>query len=361
MYKISIIIPAHNEGKYLEECLKSIIEQTMDFREFEIIMVDDASEDNTFEIMKKYADKYDNFFAYKRDEKSGSAGLPRNEAIQHATGKYLMFIDADDTYEKDACEKMYNAIEETGADFVTANAIDMTEDGEKTDVFMSREKYVSQEISIKNIKYDVLPMSCSACFKIINTEFVKKNNLHFLHGVPAEDSYFSYTSLMKSNKAYYLSEVIYNYRKRYSENNLSVSTTFSEKYFENINYSYGEIYNEFKKNNYLEYYDAYYLNGLFYILFNFITSNKIDLGQRKRILTMLKWFFDIYDLIGIDLEKLNDSTGVIDLIVNVHNNNIDEAVSIAQKLQDDFNKLSREEVHNIKYDLQERAKVLERG
>ena len=112
MYKISIIIPAHNEGKYLEECLESIIDQTMDFREFEVIMVDDASEDNTFEIMKKYADKYENFMAFKRNEKSGSAGLPRNEAIEHATGKYLMFIDADDTYERDACEKMFNAIED---------------------------------------------------------------------------------------------------------------------------------------------------------------------------------------------------------------------------------------------------------
>lgn len=361
MYKISIIIPAHNEGKYLDECIDSIINQTMDFKEFEIIMVDDASEDNTFEVMQKYANKYDNFFAYHREEKSGSAGLPRNEAISKATGKYLMFIDADDTYEKDACEVMYQAIEETGADFVTANSIDMTEDGEKTDIFMSEEKYPSQEISIKTIKFSVLPMSCSACFKIFNTEFVKKNNLRFLRGVPAEDSYFSYTSLMKAKKVYYLNKIIYNYRKRYSENNLSVSTNFSQKYFENINYSYGEIYNAFKENGYIEYYDAYYLNSLFYILFNFITSNKIDKEQRKYILIMLKWFFDIYDLLGIKLKNLNDKTGVIELIEKVHANQIDEAVIISEKLYNDFNALSRLEVRSIKRDLQERAKVLERG
>ncbi len=358
MYKISIIIPAHNEGKYLSICLESIIAQTMNFREFEVIMVDDASTDNTFEIMKEYADKYDNFFAYSRSTPSGTAGRPRNEAIEKATGKYLMFIDADDTYEKDACEKMYNAIEETDADFVTANAVDMTEDGIKTDIFMDSEKYPSQWIDIKNIKRNVLPMSCSACFKIVRTDFVKENNLRFLEGVPAEDSYFSYTSFMKSKKAYYLNEIIYNYRKRYSENNLSVSTNFSQKYFENVYSAYEKIYKEFKNNNYLEYYNAYYLNGLFYVFFNFLTSNKLDYDQRKYILGMAQWFFKILDELKIDLSLLNDTSGVVDMIISIKDNDIDKAINIFKEIEPKISQSTREEIRNLKNDLQERAKLL---
>ena len=75
MYKISIIIPVHNEEKYLEECLKSIINQTMDFKDLEVIMIDDASVDNSYAIMQDYSNIYENFIALRRTEKSGSAGL----------------------------------------------------------------------------------------------------------------------------------------------------------------------------------------------------------------------------------------------------------------------------------------------
>ena len=358
MYKISIIVPAHNEEKYIEQCLQSIINQTMDFKNFEVIMIDDASTDNTYEIMKKYDDYYHNFISIKRNIASGSAGRPRNDAIKIASGKYLMFIDADDTYEQDACECMYNMIEETGADFITANAIDMTEDGEKTNLFMSIDAYDNQEIKIENLKRNVLPMSCSACFKIFNTKFVKDNNLKFLEGVPAEDSYFSYTSLMKSQKAYYLNKVIYNYRKRYSENNLSVSTNFSQRYFENINYSYRKIYDEFNNNGCIQYYNAYYLNGLFYVLFNFITSNKLDLDQRENILNLMQWFFNILTELNIDLNLIHDEIGIIEFILKVENNDIENAIKIFESIQLKIQNLTREQIRDLKYNLREKAKVL---
>lgn len=362
MYKISIIIPAHNEGKYIEECLNSIINQTFELNEIEVIMIDDASSDNTFEIMKCYSEKYNNFFAYKREEKSGSAGKPRNDALKYVHGKYIMFIDADDLYENDACEKLFNAIEKTSADFVTANAVYMSEDGLTIlDTFMNPSQYNSQVLKISNIKDNVLPMSCSVCFKIFSTDFVRKNNLKFLEGVPAEDSYFSYSSLIKSRKAYFLNEIVYKYRRRYSENNLSTSTNFSADYFKKINSAYKAIYDKFKENNYIKYYDAYYINGLAYVLFNFITSNKLNANERIDTLEMLKWFIDVLDEIGIDACQIEGFDELKKIILDVKLGRIKETVYEIESFRKILIEYNQQEIHSYKNKFKENLKVIRKG
>lgn len=357
MYKISIIIPVHNEEKYLKECVESIINQTMNFRDIEVIMIDDASEDNSYNIIQNYSKQYNNFIALKRNEKSGSAGRPRNEALEYVHGKYIMFIDADDTYEKDACEIMYNAIEETNSDFVTANAANVEEDGKtRISVFMDENKYNNQLINMDMLKNDVLPMSCSVCFKIFSADFVKKNNLKFLEGVPAEDSYFSYSALMKADKAYFINKIIYNYRKRFSENNLSTSTNFSIKYFRNINLAYNTIYKKFKENGYIECYKIYYLNSMLYVLFNFITSNKLNEEEICEVINMLKWLFDVLDELKINLSNLDCDKEFLSLICEIKSGNVGQAYDILQSIKIRIKDYSKDEIRNIKLDL--KAKMI---
>ena len=110
----------YNVEKYLEECIKSVIRQTIGFENIELIIVDDCSTDKSFEIAQRYSQKYENCIAIHLDQKSGSAGKPRNEGMKVAKGKYLMFSDPDDFFNLSAFEKMYNAIEEKKADFVIA-------------------------------------------------------------------------------------------------------------------------------------------------------------------------------------------------------------------------------------------------
>ena len=89
---ISVIIPVYNVEKYLPGCIDSIIEQT--YRNLEIILINDGSPDNSGEICKKYAEKYP-FFKYYEKENEGLSRT-RNFGIQHAEGKYFVFLDPDD-------------------------------------------------------------------------------------------------------------------------------------------------------------------------------------------------------------------------------------------------------------------------
>ena len=121
--KISVIIPVYNDEKYLSNCIEHIINQTIGFEDnIQIIMIDDNSKDESFNICKEYYKKYpDNIIIKKLEENSGSGGKPRNIGISYATGKYLMFSDADDFFDEKAFEIMYNAIEDKNADFIISN------------------------------------------------------------------------------------------------------------------------------------------------------------------------------------------------------------------------------------------------
>ena len=116
MYKISIILPIFNVEKLLERALNSIINQTMDLADIEVIMVDDCSTDSSRKIMEKYSNKYPNFISLYHQENSGGCGLPRNTGLEVASGEYVMFLDPDDEYMADNCEILYETIKKFDAD-----------------------------------------------------------------------------------------------------------------------------------------------------------------------------------------------------------------------------------------------------
>lgn len=115
MVKVSVIVPICNVEKYLEECLDSLIHQTL--KEIEIICVDDASRDGSAEILKKYEEKDTRIIAVYHDTNL-STSQARKDAVKLSTGKYLMFVDGDDSLELHACETAYEAIENYQTDMV---------------------------------------------------------------------------------------------------------------------------------------------------------------------------------------------------------------------------------------------------
>ena len=94
MFKISVIIPVYNVGNYLENCLESIIKQTLS--EIEILCIDDGSMDNTPEIIESYVSRFKNFKAIQQENRG--AGIARNLGILMASGEYVAFMDGDDFY-----------------------------------------------------------------------------------------------------------------------------------------------------------------------------------------------------------------------------------------------------------------------
>ena len=119
MYKISIIIPIYNMEKTLKNTLNSIINQTMDFNNIEVIMVNDCSTDNSKQIMDEYSQKYDNFKSINLNENNGSPAIARNIGIENASAEYIQFLDADDTLVETACDFLYDMIIEENVDLVS--------------------------------------------------------------------------------------------------------------------------------------------------------------------------------------------------------------------------------------------------
>lgn len=113
--KVSIIIPVHNTEKYLEQCLESVVNQTL--KDIEIICIDDASTDNSLSVLYHYAN-IDNRIKVFHNEISKSALGTRKKGVLAASGEYIMFLDADDYYALDACELVYNQITNNKVDIL---------------------------------------------------------------------------------------------------------------------------------------------------------------------------------------------------------------------------------------------------
>ena len=295
MYKASIIIPLYNAEKFFDRCMESVINQTIGFNNVEVIIVDDCSTDNSYEIASKYAEKYDNVSLYKTEKNSGIAGHARNIGLEHATGEYLMFSDADDFFSDDACEVLINYAKEVKADVVTANYSNADEDGvpwEKP--IFDKDKYKSFKLDKKeNLMNSFFVMNSSVCNKIFKSSFVKENDLHFLEGVPAEDAYFSYSAMLKGAVIYYNDSIIYYYRMRNKSGNLSVSWNCSKDYFDRINLAYKNIYRIFKENKEMDYYRFFYAKNMTYMLYKFIDSKVMTFEDQIETLVNMRWFYKL--------------------------------------------------------------------
>ncbi len=287
MDKISIIVPVYNVEKYLKEALESIINQT--YKNLEILLVDDGSKDSSGIICDEYAKK-DNRVKVFHQENKGLSGA-RNTALNNATGKYIMFIDSDDTFELNACEKMYNAIEKFNADYVIGNYIYIDEDGTKwSKAVFSEEKYDEFRLSIKDYDKSFYIMNSGVWNKIFRKTFLDSLQIKFEEGLPAEDAIFTTYCFIKSTKVYYIPSIVYNYRQRKSD---SISVELTHSYFSGINKAYKIIYNNFKNNNELEYYRYFYAKSMNYILYKFIDSTKIKKEEKIEIINEMKWFYEL--------------------------------------------------------------------
>ena len=293
MEKISVIVPVYNVENYLKESIESVINQT--YKSLEIIIVDDGSTDNSGKICDEYVSK-DSRIKVVHQENKGLSGA-RNTGLEIATGKYIMFLDSDDTFTIDACEKLYNYIEKTNADYVIGNYINMDEDGTiwEKPVF-DPNKYVEFKLSIEDYTHSFYTMNSGVWNKIFRKSFLDELQVRFVERVPAEDAIFTTYCFIKSKNVYYIPEIVYNYRLRYSD---SISTSCSKDYFLGINKAYRIIYNNFKENNHLDFYRFFYAKSMNYILYKFIDSDKLTNEERIDVLDKMKWFYELSNTLKI--------------------------------------------------------------
>lgn len=117
IYAVSVIIPLYNAEKYIGECLDSVLAQT--FQDFEVIVVDDASTDNSRAVVESYVEKFGGRLTVTNlKENSGSGAMPRNKGLLLSQGEYIFFLDADDMITPTALEELYALAKDYKADVV---------------------------------------------------------------------------------------------------------------------------------------------------------------------------------------------------------------------------------------------------
>lgn len=223
MYLVTVIIPVYNAEKYLKRAINSLINQTIDFKNIELILVDDNSSDSSKDIIKEYSSNYDNIKPFFSDKNHGFPGYGRNVGIKNATADYIMFMDNDDEYEPEFCEIAYGAIKNEQCEVVLVNYTTFENSLVlKRDNFSNINHNIESEYnSFKFIKLnELINISVTNIWAMIfKKSIILNNNITFVEDRFNEDSLFLYEYYYYAN--YLLLINYYGYKHYRHGNNLS--------------------------------------------------------------------------------------------------------------------------------------------
>jgi glycosyltransferase involved in cell wall biosynthesis len=200
--KISVIIPIYNGEKYVAECIENILRQT--HGDLEIIVVDDGSTDCSIEIAEKYPVKI------IRLEQNRGPAAARNAGMDAASGKYIHFMDVDDTINNEFYEKMAIAVEETNAEIACCGMINEPKP-HRTIIFKESLELISIKEKLKVTNVGRWGYTVRYLF---NVDFLKAHNLRFEDGRLIEDLPFSFSAVYFANKLVTVPNAIYTYIRR---------------------------------------------------------------------------------------------------------------------------------------------------
>ncbi|GAA3244699.1 hypothetical protein GCM10020216_073020 [Nonomuraea helvata] len=168
---VSVVIPAHNCRAYLDRCLTSALVQRV---KKEIVVVDDGSTDGSGELLDLYATYHKDSIKVVHIECSGGAGRPRNVGIEHATGRYVFFCDADDYLGPEALERMVAMADRNGSDIVLGKIVGH---GRRAPVSMFQQSANRVGLGDSNV-YNSL-----CCFKLFRREMLERHRIRFGEGM----------------------------------------------------------------------------------------------------------------------------------------------------------------------------------
>lgn len=211
--KFSVIIVAYNIEKYIEEAIKSVLNQSYD--DYEIIIIDDCSEDNTQEVINKYSSN-EKVRIYKTKKNTGTAGGPRNLGIKYAQGEYILFLDGDDKlYNENVLLNISNLIGNNEYDLLYLSYQDL---GNKNELRISNEQNTTKEARI------ICDVSFSVSSRCWNKKFLIDNDIKFIEGMYYEDEVFCMKANVLAKKTTYGEFPIFNYRRNRKGSVMSTPT-----------------------------------------------------------------------------------------------------------------------------------------
>lgn len=224
MMKFSVIVPTYNSEKYMTELLNSLAKQDFPKTEFEVVVVDDCSTDQTLQIVEKYRNKL-NLKVSQLETNSGGPGKPRNVALKQAEGEFVLFVDSDDYINKETLKDAAAFIDEHHSDVLLIKMKGVNGRGVPQSMF----KETAPEVTLLNsrIIYTLSPT------KIYRTALLKDNDIYFPEELKsAEDQLFTMKAYLNANRISVLSDKAYYYATKREGEHMSSAYVSPEDFDE---------------------------------------------------------------------------------------------------------------------------------
>lgn len=286
----SFIVPVYNVEKYLDTCIKSIINQ--EYKDYEIILVDDGSTDSSPEICDQYERHYN--FSKVIHKINGGLSDARNCGIRLAKGKYILFVDSDDYIASDAIENIVQTLKSERGDidvmfleakkFYPDNSSESLGDGMKIEYVCGK----SQKEVLANIAH--LPkFPGSACTKLIKRELIINNDLFFEKGLISEDIDWTIGLLLNANKFSYCGEDYYYYRQNREG---SITNSTNKKSLEGLLYIIKKWARKDNRTPYQNSINSFLSYEYMIMLYSYSKLSVTDQVTLKKEISYYKWIMD---------------------------------------------------------------------
>ena len=242
--KVSIIIPVYQVSNYVERCLKSIIGQT--FTDFECIIVNDATRDDSIEKCERLIDGYDGPIRFRIIHHEVTRGLSaaRNTGTVAAKGEYVLYVDSDDFITNDCVEKLIAPVlRDQSIELVLGVARRFSDDYPLPPLRAkkwNKEDNNSLE-AVRSSFFDRRRMNRAAWNKLVKRDFIERYSLSFKEGIIWEDTLWSFYMMKHLSHAYFITDVTYLYNRRPHS-----ITTETEEVIKR--HHWGTVYHEISKN-----------------------------------------------------------------------------------------------------------------
>ncbi len=214
-YNISIIIPIYNVAPYLSKSLNSVISQT--YKDYEVILINDGSTDDSLKIAEEFSGKYSNFHLYSQTNQGLSAA--RNYGASLAKGEYICFLDSDDYLEQDYLEKMVVEAQRSNSDMLICDYYNVNETGDRQNITMTCP--YPNGIVDKGLLYEALTKVGENHFataivvawnKLIRADIIK--SIPYPVGKIHEDEFIIFDLITRCNQISWISDTLYAYVTR---------------------------------------------------------------------------------------------------------------------------------------------------
>lgn len=203
---LSVIIPAYNMQNYIATCLRSVTRCPKDSFDMECLVINDGSSDDTAAIVKRYAQRDGRIRLINKE--NGGVSDTRNKGIEAASGKYLMFLDADDALWEDAWDYICGAVEEEYADFTAFSYITLYENGKmKVHMLPVSDAVSTDEQEARQLMY--ADSEFNTCWgKLFRKEIISENEIAFRTDLPVGEDFLFVAEYFSHCKSFFMTKAV---------------------------------------------------------------------------------------------------------------------------------------------------------